>query len=65
MNLVSTYTTSQYKSHRIGGTRDVQKHVNEAEIYAPLNSNDWYTIIVWGVCEDGSEIELSRIIVKR
>ena len=66
MNMASTYTTTQYRSTRKGGTHDVQRHEGLVEIYATaLQPNDWYLIIVYGVFEDGSELELSKIIVKR
>ncbi len=66
MKIVSTYTTTQYKSTRRGGTCEIQRHEGVVELYAPsLNDGDWYLVIVWGVLEDGSELELSKIIVKR
>lgn len=66
MNIIKTYVTTQYRSTRKGGTCDVQKHGNSAELYAPaLQPNDWYVVITWGVCDDGQEIELSTVIVKR
>jgi hypothetical protein len=66
MKMVSTYTTTQYKSTRNGGTGEVHRHEGLVELYAPsLQPNDWYLVIVWGVFEDGSEVELSKIIVKR
>lgn len=66
MRIVSTYTTTQYRSTHKGATGDIHRHKGLVEIYAPaIQADDWYLIIVHGVCEDGSEVELSKIIVKR
>ena len=66
MKIVRTYTTTQLKSTRKGGTCEIQRHEGTVELYAPaLGPDDWYLVIVWGVFEDGTEVDLSKIIVKR
>lgn len=67
MKIISTYVTTQYVSTRKGATGEVISHPNSmAEIYAPaLKPDDWYLIKTIGVREDGSEVQLSRVVVKR
>lgn len=66
MQLVEIYTTTQQLSTRPGGVHDKQKHEGAVELnVGNLKHDDWVLVTVMGVCEDGTEVELSKVIVRK